>query len=127
MARKVKMTGFARFLIAMLIIGPLAYLAASYYNGEDGIGNIKKLLGLEEQTEIVEDHSNNTNAANENTTLDLKRLEDELELKEQQIKKLYQENGDLTKQLEQKETLIKELQSKVEKVEEGQPAPSDTQ
>ncbi len=127
MARKVKMTGFARFLIAMLIIGPLAYLAASYYNGEDGIGNIKKLLGLDEQTEIVEDHSNNTNAANENTTLDLKRLEDELELKEQQIKKLYQENGDLTKQLEQKETLIKELQSKVEKVEEGQPAPSDTQ
>ncbi len=127
MARKVKMTGFARFLIAMLIIGPLAYLAASYYNGEDGIGNIKKLLGLEEQTEIVEDHSNNTNAANESTTLDLKRLEDELELKEQQIKKLYQENGDLTKQLEQKEMLIKELQSKVEKVEEGQPAPSDTQ
>ena len=50
-----KLTGFARFLIVMVFAAPLAYIGASYYNGEDGIENIKKLLGLDkkERVEVV--------------------------------------------------------------------------
>jgi hypothetical protein len=38
------MTGFARFFILMLFVVPLAYIGASYYNGQDGIQNIKNLF-----------------------------------------------------------------------------------
>lgn len=45
--RRLRLTGFARFLIVMLFLAPIAYVGASYYNGEDGIENIKKLVGIE--------------------------------------------------------------------------------
>ncbi|MFN7116716.1 MAG: hypothetical protein ACK4TA_07925 [Saprospiraceae bacterium] len=48
--RRLKLTGFARFLIVMLFLVPLAYLGAAYYNGQDGIQNIKDLLGIEKKT-----------------------------------------------------------------------------
>ena len=47
MRKKYKITGFARFLIFMVFFAPLEYIGASYYNGEDGIANIKKLIGLD--------------------------------------------------------------------------------
>ena len=42
--KKFKLTGFARFLLVMIILAPLAFIGASYYNGEDGIENLKKLF-----------------------------------------------------------------------------------
>ena len=48
MQKKYKITGFARFLIFMIFFAPVAYVGASYYNGEDGIANIKNLLGMED-------------------------------------------------------------------------------
>ncbi|MCB0615263.1 MAG: hypothetical protein KDC75_18225 [Phaeodactylibacter sp.] len=42
-----KMTPFARFMIVMLIIVPLAYFGASWYNGEDPL-NVRQYLGLDE-------------------------------------------------------------------------------
>ncbi len=50
MAKRLKLTSFSRFLIVMIFLVPLAYVGASYYNGEDGIQNIKELLGLNEQS-----------------------------------------------------------------------------
>ena len=44
MRKKYKMTGFARFLIFMMFFAPLAYIGASYYNGEDGLQKIKDLF-----------------------------------------------------------------------------------
>lgn len=41
------MTPFARFMIVMLIIVPLAYFGASWYNGEDPL-NVRQYLGLDE-------------------------------------------------------------------------------
>lgn len=58
MAGKVKMTGFARFFIIMLIVAPLAYIGASYYNGQDGVENIKRLFtkgGLNDQSNSKDD------------------------------------------------------------------------
>lgn len=51
MARKIRLTPFARLLIVLIIAAPIAYLAASYYNGQDGIQNLKELIGIEETTE----------------------------------------------------------------------------
>ncbi len=47
MKKKYKMTGCARLIIFIIIFAPIAYLAASYYNGQDGIEQLKKLLGIE--------------------------------------------------------------------------------
>ncbi|MCB0551292.1 MAG: hypothetical protein KDD19_27220 [Phaeodactylibacter sp.] len=54
-----KMTPFARFFIVMLIIVPLAYFGASWYNGEDPL-NVRQYLGLDgqpktEQVTVVAD------------------------------------------------------------------------
>lgn len=38
------MTAFARFLIFLVIFSPIAYLGASYYQGEDGLESISRLL-----------------------------------------------------------------------------------
>ncbi len=53
---KYKITGFARFFIFMIFFVPVAYIGASYYNGEDGIGKIKKLLNIESKssTTVIE-------------------------------------------------------------------------
>jgi len=50
------MTPFARLLIFMIIFLPLAYLAAAYINGEDGIANLKRMIGMETapKTETVD-------------------------------------------------------------------------
>lgn len=47
MAKKVRLTNFARFFIFLIIVVPLAYLGASYINGEDPKENINKLLNKE--------------------------------------------------------------------------------
>lgn len=39
-----KVTGFTRFLLIMIVLVPLAYVIASYYNGKDGIEELKKLI-----------------------------------------------------------------------------------
>jgi len=55
MRRRLRLTGFARFFIVMMFVIPLAYLGASYYRGEDGIQNIKKLLGIGKEPSQQED------------------------------------------------------------------------
>lgn len=39
-----KVTGFTRFLLIMVILVPMAFIIASYYNGKDGIEELKKLI-----------------------------------------------------------------------------------
>lgn len=50
---KYKMTGFARFFIFIIVATPIVYLIASYYNGEDGLANIKSLFNKSESIESV--------------------------------------------------------------------------
>lgn len=50
MASKYKATGCARFFFVLIILAPLAYLGASYFNGEDGIQNIKDLIGIDDDS-----------------------------------------------------------------------------
>jgi len=44
---KLKMTGFARLLVALIFIIPLAYLAATFINGGEGLTDLKQKLGIE--------------------------------------------------------------------------------
>ncbi len=58
MATRLKTTAFTRFLLMLIIVGPLAYLGASYYNGQDPIANLKKLFGSGETTVQAEPAAN---------------------------------------------------------------------
>ena len=44
MGKKYKMTGCARIFIILIILAPLAYIGASYFNGEDGLSKITTLF-----------------------------------------------------------------------------------
>lgn len=48
---RTKLTGFSRLLIFLLLFLPIAYVGASYYNGEDPVANIKGYLGMDETTQ----------------------------------------------------------------------------
>ena len=44
MAKKYKLTGCAKFFIFFIIAAPLAYLGASYYNGQDPVKQVKEFV-----------------------------------------------------------------------------------
>ncbi len=70
MTKRIRLTGFARFLFVMVILVPAAYIGASYYNGEDGFQNIKTLLGIESQKDgksTTADHSNGNMPSDKST------------------------------------------------------------
>jgi cell division protein FtsB len=89
MARR-KMTPFARFFIVMLIIVPLAYFGASWYNGEDPL-NIKQQLGLEQNTEVAQPAKPAQRDAATATVESLEQRISKLEKELQQCKKDLQE------------------------------------
>ena len=55
MSKRLKATGFTRFLIFMLFIIPMAYFGASYYNGEDGLQNVKDLINKGKEKNVGSD------------------------------------------------------------------------
>ena len=103
MARKLKMTGFARFIIVMAILAPLAYVGASYYNGEDGIQNLKNLLGIES--------SNNTTISSDQAIVseDVAELQATVEELQDRVESLERENKELKATLYEKEQELKTL------------------
>lgn len=96
MARRLKTTPFARFLVAMLFIVPLAYIGASYYNGEDPIALIKDKLGIENST---------TDRASEEVTYDDETYDfrQEIDDLKDKIRELERENADLKEKVRQLE------------------------
>ncbi len=114
MARRLRLTGFARFLIVMLFLAPLAYIGASYYHGEDGIANIKRWLGFEkepaEQVEAKQPEPGQPAAtpgaaAPENTAPST------------EVDRLKRENDSLRRQLQAKEREIWELKRQLKTLE----------
>lgn len=89
MARKLKTTPFARFLIAMLFIVPLAYFGASIYNGEDPVQLIKDKLGLKA------DNTTEVKVEQPVVSDDTYDLREELESLKERIRELEKENTDL--------------------------------
>ena len=90
------MTGCARFFVVLIFLAPLAYLGASYYNGENGIENIKNFLGIGQ-------NSSDTNRSDtyQDTSDDLQKRVNELE----------KENRKLRREVTEKEAEIKALKN----------------
>lgn len=44
MSTKYKTTGCAKFFLVLIILAPLAYIGAAYFNGQDGIESIKEIF-----------------------------------------------------------------------------------
>jgi hypothetical protein len=55
MSTKYKTTGCAKFFLILVILAPIAYIGASYFNGQDGIDNIKGIFGTSKNTSEVDD------------------------------------------------------------------------
>jgi len=96
-----KVTPFARFMLAMIIIIPLAYAGASYINGEDPVHNLKQLVGMEQSAATAEKPAKKVRERTE--TSDVTSAE-----------QLQKENQQLRKQLEQRDQAIKDLQKELE-------------
>ena len=105
MARKVKSTPFARFLLVMIVLAPVAYIAASYFNGEDGIQNIKDAIGIESSVNSDQDRSDSNNLpSRSNTNSSTLSLQD-------QIDRLEKENTYLNETVKKQEREILKLKT----------------
>ncbi|MBP7821955.1 MAG: hypothetical protein KA010_03460 [Saprospiraceae bacterium] len=139
MASKSKMTGFARFVIFLLIATPLVFSLASYLKGDDPLKLVsiikEKVIGFTDKSS-TNDNPNIQSAKDDNTKapststsatpdqiIDSKvaKLTDELKFKDKVIDSLYLDNTKLKKEIEaiQKELkLSKEQISKIKKAVE---------
>lgn len=93
MSRKYKTTGCAKFFFVLIILAPLAYMGASYYNGQDGWANLKGLFGGSSKVE---------------SNVEEEGLQDEIKELKQDLQALEAENKRLTKALEDCEDATKE-------------------
>lgn len=83
MKRKYKTTGCAKFFFMLVILAPLAYLGASYFNGQDGIQNIKDLFGSNsDRTEVIK------SANTDDLTDQIKDLREEVDALEKENERL---------------------------------------
>mgnify|MGYP002079117949 CR=1 FL=1 len=78
------MTPFARFLLAMIIIVPLAFFGAAYLNGEDPAAMVKKYLPSSGAETSAPSNDNGT------TTLEaeIEQLKREIRTKDARIREL---------------------------------------
>lgn len=112
MTKRLRLTGFARFLFVMVILVPSAYIGASYYNGEDGIANIKQLLGIESK----DAHSISRTLKKETKPV---VSNDEVNKLQQRIEELEQENRDLKVQIRDLENELTTSQIQSNKSKKG--------
>ena len=129
--KKFKLTGFARFLLVMIVLAPLAFIGASFYNGEDGIENLKNLFKGKfnfEKKEIVVEEKPEEEKTEESKALvntapteveinsQVAKLQDELDYKSQIADSLYKENATLKSQIKAKDEELTEVKSQLEKI-----------
>ncbi len=114
--RPYKTTGCFRFVFFMMILAPLAYIGASYYNGQDGLQNIKNLFhkvtsvfggnkSSQPSSTSVKTENPNPNQNSDHTipvssaATDESEWQSKLATKDKEINTLIQENLDLKSKL----------------------------
>ncbi len=97
---KYRMTGCARFFLALLIIIPLAYVAASFITGQDGLKLIKYIFYEEQKTTEVKQEAESMQP--DGKTISIEALEKKIQSQVKSMDSLQAENMKLKK-------LIKEL------------------
>lgn len=119
--RPIRVTGFTRFFIVMLLVAPLAYIGASFYNGEDGVEKIKNLLKLNKTESVTkssqpepESETLRVNEAPSTQALveENKKLKDELDFKNKRNDELYREIDELKRKLQSAEKALEEAKPK---------------
>ncbi len=110
MSRKYKVTGFARLFVFMLFLLPAAYFGASYYNGEDGLQNLKNLVGWEQEQAVEQRVETTETVVDTNLPTDVQTLQKELSDLQGRIKAMERENKELKDQIFNKNEEIVELQ-----------------
>jgi cell division protein FtsB len=107
MQRKFRVTGFTRFFLVMIVVAPLAYLAASYYNGEDGVANLKRLLGIDKSAATEERFV----PSGQPEYQDEQEMEEALDAQQKRLQELKAENERLKKEIREKEEELSKLQN----------------
>ncbi|MEM9917531.1 MAG: hypothetical protein AAF990_05510 [Bacteroidota bacterium] len=115
---KLKMTGFARFLLFLIIAAPIIFFGTSYYKGEDGIETLKKTFGIESNEPAPEQTTNTTSdvPANVLVNSEIKKLQNELEDSQKRRDELYLENENLKQQLKDKDEELEEVKEQLDKI-----------
>ncbi|MCB0677203.1 MAG: hypothetical protein KDC30_10975 [Saprospiraceae bacterium] len=119
--RGLKITGFARFMLVLIVAAPVAFLGASYINGEDGIAKLKDLLGIEQAADQTEKPTRSLEEPNrpaepatptlpEQGSREEAKLKEDLEYYQRRVEELRQENERLKQQLWEKEQELARLQ-----------------
>jgi hypothetical protein len=122
MPRPYKTTGCFRFFLFLIILAPLAYIGASYYHGQDGIGNLvnlfKKGLAVFSSNDSKKSSETTTSlpvespGATEGEKIKQSDLENSLEIKDRQIESLIKENLELKQKLKEYEEAAKKTPDK---------------
>lgn len=115
MKRRFRLTGFARFFFVMLFIVPLAYFGAAYYNGEDGLQNLKNLLGIDKGNTTVETKRNTAPSSN-----DYKNASDaDWQELERRVETLEKENRDLKVKIRDLDLELKAAKLQLDRARSG--------
>ncbi|MEO1513571.1 MAG: hypothetical protein AAFV95_01120 [Bacteroidota bacterium] len=115
-ARKPKMTGFARFLLFLLIAGPLIFFGVSYYKGEDGVQTLKEFVGLTSQAPKAERNGGSQESGATSEVLvntKVKQLSDELADTKKRLEEALLANEKLREQVEKSEEQMKKKDEEV--------------
>ena len=129
MARRIKVTGFTRFFLFLIIIAPTIFFGVSYYKGVDGIQMLKDMINGDfsgVNTEVTKTEPANAPVETEvvppvekpstsQINGEVAKLQDELDYKNEKIEELYQENASLKEEKkkveEELETVKKQLEA----------------
>jgi peptidoglycan hydrolase CwlO-like protein len=89
-----KATSFTRLFIALIIIIPLAFFAASYINQEDPVQNLKKLTGMEQAEGRTQESVTVSSKSIEELEQELDGLQQQLRNRDREIQSLKQQLKD---------------------------------
>ncbi len=112
MARRLKVTGFTRFLLVMIILVPLAFVGAALYNGQDPLTEAKKLLGIEQSANKPAPTDRNINQPprpQNNQPENAGTSNTQNEALQRRLEKLERDNAALQERIKQLDLEIKEL------------------
>lgn len=85
MARRRKMTGFGRLIIALLILAPIAYFGAAYLNGEDGVAKLKNMISGDDKGTTTISAKNSCEEEVSELKQEVVRLEELMKAKDREL------------------------------------------
>lgn len=109
MARRLRATGCAKFLLVMIILVPLAFIGASLYNGKNPVDAFKALLGGE--LTVVEDGL--TTTENDNQEISHEKANKEISIRDENAGNTAESQPEMTDDSD-----IQKIQSRLDQLED---------